>query len=123
MSRYVISIGSNVSNRELRVGEAIDYLTALLGSAKASSVYHTPSINGDGVDYANAVVAGDSNLDVAEMDALCKCYEAEKGRVHGHDVVIDLDVVMCDSAVLRPKDAERSYFTRGYEELLADCRH
>jgi hypothetical protein len=38
---------------------------------------------------------------------------------HGQ-VSIDLDLVIFDSRILRPKDFERHYFNIGYRELLAN---
>lgn len=118
-NRFVISIGSNSADSAVRVGRAIEHLESVLSEMRSSSVYRTPSVCGDGTIYTNAVVSGLSSLDAEEMDRVCKAYERECGRKKGkgEPVVIDLDVVIINSEVLRPKDAARSYFTIGLSEI------
>lgn len=119
MSEYVISVGSNVPDGQANVMRAIDYLRSILFGAEVSSVYRTDSINGDGTFYCNCVVRGRSDREPAEMEALCKDYEAQCGRTRAVKAVvtIDLDVVIVDGTVVRPKDASRYYFTKGFDEL------
>lgn len=101
------------------VEETISFLQEVFSESKVSSVYRTPSINGDGSMYANAVFSGLSSMSDDEAESLCKSYEKAKGRsrIKGDAVVIDLDVVMVDDTVLRPKDYSRGYFTKGFREL------
>jgi len=117
--KYVISIGSNDVDAVRRVLLAIDYLRSVLKDFRQSSVYSTPSTKCDGTYYKNAVVAGKSSLTIEEISSLCKAYEHREGRVRKPDanVVIDLDVVMCDDDILRPRDAAQEYFTIGFGEL------
>lgn len=119
MMRYVFSLGSNVSSAKDEISHAIEYLREILTDAKVSTVYSTPSIKGDGVIYHNAVVSGDSEAGITEMNRKCKGYEALRGRQRGEGaaVVIDIDVVIAGDTVLRPADYSRYYFTRGYTEL------
>lgn len=119
MREYVISVGSNVPDGQTNVLRAIDYLRSVLTNVEVSSVYRTDSINGDGTLYCNCVVRGRSDLESAEMEALCKDYETRSGRMRTVKgvVTIDLDVVMVDGVVVRPKDASRYYFTKGFDEL------
>ncbi len=118
-NRFVISIGSNSADSAVRVGRAIEHLESVLLQMRSSSVYRTPSVSGDGTTYTNAVVSGFSCLDAEEMERVCKAYERECGRTKekGVTVVIDLDVVIINSEILRPKDAARSYFTIGLNEI------
>lgn len=119
MNHYVISLGSNVDKAREAVECAIARLSTLLDQFKQSGIYSTPSVSGDGTFYCNAVVSGFSSLSPEEMSALCKDYERQCGRepMAHTAVVIDLDVVICNDEVLRPKDFARSYFTIGFSQL------
>ena len=55
MNRYVISIGSNSADRDIQLAKAIDWLSSIAKSIKASSVYCTESINHVDNEYMNAV--------------------------------------------------------------------
>ncbi|MDE6489082.1 MAG: 2-amino-4-hydroxy-6-hydroxymethyldihydropteridine diphosphokinase, partial [Paramuribaculum sp.] len=112
-------IGSNVEDADLQVERAISHLRAVLSDMRWSSVYRTPSVSGDGSFYSNAVAAGFSSFSSSEMERICKTYEAECGREKGDGkhVVVDLDVIIANSEILRPKDAARSYFTIGFDEI------
>ncbi|MDE6556548.1 MAG: hypothetical protein K2K55_06245, partial [Duncaniella sp.] len=52
-----------------------------------------------------------------------KEFEAGQGRTHAETqdgiIPIDLDLVIWDFTIKRPKDFERHYFNRGYAQLLA----
>ncbi|MCM1348144.1 MAG: 2-amino-4-hydroxy-6-hydroxymethyldihydropteridine diphosphokinase [Firmicutes bacterium] len=119
VNEYVISIGSNVPETARGyVESAMRFMENLLAEAKSSSVYSTPSVNGDGTMYFNAVVKGFSPLDSAQIQQACKDYETASGRTKTAPyVVIDLDLVMANGCVVRPKDASKSYFTIGFNEL------
>lgn len=115
---FTISVGSNTRRGASAVSEALDFLESRLERVCRSSVYSTPSVSGDGTTYFNAVARGYSHLSLEEMEAVCKDYEAKCGRVRGSkDVEIDLDVVVFNSCVVRPRDAERAYFTIGVSQL------
>lgn len=118
MNCFTISVGSNSNRASLAVSEALHFLESLLKHVCRSSVYTTPSVSADGTTYCNAVARGYSRLSLEEMDAACKDYEMKCGRVRGAKIVeIDLDVVVFNSCVVRPRDAERAYFTIGVSQL------
>ncbi|MDE7145874.1 MAG: hypothetical protein K2O30_06970 [Duncaniella sp.] len=52
-----------------------------------------------------------------------KSWESDHGPTQGATfegiIPIDLDLVIWDSRIMRPKDFERHYFNQGYRELLA----
>ena len=96
-----IGLGSNAPDREAQINRAIDFLRGYLSKCSVSSIYESAAINGTDSSYLNAVVHGRSSK--------------EKGVVP-----IDLDLVIYDMRILRPKDFERHYFNIGYRELLAN---
>lgn len=119
MAEYVVGIGSNCGDSDLRVAVAIQFLESLLSEFRHSDIYRTPSTKADGTYYSNAVASGHSHLTPQEMAAVCKEYERREGREKsaGAPVVIDLDVVMADGEVLRPRDMAQSYFIIGFNQL------
>lgn len=118
MNRFIISIGSNCSCAADRVGEAIDFLSGILVDFRCSSIYSTPSVKNDGTIYFNAVAEGATNSTEEEFNAMLKEYECRCGRVRGgNTVVIDLDIVVANGIVKRPRDYSRDYFIIGFTEF------
>lgn len=70
--------------------------------------------------YLNAVCQGQTAMSLEGFKAWLKAMEAEMGRQRGvaanGRVTLDLDVVVWENSILRPIDAERSY----YQICLAD---
>lgn len=114
----VISIGSNVEPKAQHVADAIAWLAETLTDVESSESYTTPPLRGVGEDYCNAVAIGFCTLPLEELNAKLKEYEAASGRLPGK-IVIDLDIVMKDNEVLRPRDFQAEYFCHGYNELKA----
>lgn len=116
--KALISVGSNVADSRRRVADALTWLDANFASAHNSEIYTTPdATKPDRPDYANAVVSIVTCLDAETLNSLLKGYEHSQGRTKGETVVIDLDLVVYDSAVLRIRDYTRQYFTIGLNML------
>lgn len=118
-----IGLGSNTPDREFQINQAIEYICGHLHKCSVSSVYESEAFNGKDKPYFNAVVHGytpDSQENVVRM---LKDWEKESGRTQEKSlegvVAIDLDLVIWNEHIVRPKDFERHYFNRGYRELLA----
>lgn len=122
MNKYFLAIGSNFSDRKKRVADAISWLGLRLGHFCVSDIYETLSTSGDGTVYANAVACGECDLDAQELQKLCKEYEDIAGRNHDNLklVSIDIDVVSCNSEILRLKDFYREYFSVGYRQIKGE---
>ena len=118
----MIGVGSNSPDKQQRMVDALAFLRESLKEFRCSSVYSTPALNGVDADYLNAVACGSCELTQEQAVAMLKDYERQCGRTKGDEcVVIDLDLVMADGDVLRPRDMEREYFMRGYRELTGAC--
>lgn len=117
-----IGLGSNTPDRETQIKEAIEHICDYLSKSSVSAIYESPAVNGKDAPYLNAVIHGLSPVGSAALVNFLKDWEKSKGRVEGAhgEVPIDLDLVIFDSRILRPKDFERHYFNRGYRELLAN---
>ena len=117
----VLSLGSNCGDRESAVAEAAGWLSRMLDGFSCSDIYETRAIGHDGPDYMNAVVIGSTKLTLAELEASCKAYELSHGRDEQSRrekrVPVDIDIVMANSDVLRPRDFSCGFFRKGYLSL------
>ncbi|MCM1354945.1 MAG: 2-amino-4-hydroxy-6-hydroxymethyldihydropteridine diphosphokinase [Staphylococcus sp.] len=118
-----IGLGSNTPDREYQITKAIEHLCGYFNKCSVSSVYETPAINGKDPSYMNAVVHGYTGHDRDNIVKYLKEWEKESGRTPMHTaeglITIDLDLVIWNEHIVRPKDFERLYFNKGYRELLA----
>lgn len=119
-----IGLGSNTPDKESRIENAIEYIKALLKDCVVSSIYESDAFNGKDAPYLNAVIHGKSPVDSAALTKYLKDWETLQGRnaeTRAEGVVpIDLDLVIFNSRILRPKDFDRHYFNKGYRELLSE---
>lgn len=119
--KYVISVGSNISTAKEMVENGLRRLKTLLSDSHCSSIYSTPSVSrGDDSTYFNAVIAGVSRLSLVDLSHKCKKLELEMGRCHDSackDVAVDIDIVVADGEIVRPKDFNRDYFHIGFNQL------
>ena len=121
MATYVIGIGSNAKGKLENVRDAIAWIDTLFSNVKSSSIYTTPATNGKDDDYANAVVKCDSNDELPIIQRRLKEYEQACGRtkeskINGN-VPIDLDIVICNNEILRPRDYNAEYFLIGWRQI------
>lgn len=114
-------MGSNVDDRMARVAAARKWIQSILQCTICSGIYETDDFHPTGRKYCNAVVAGDTALSQGEIGAAAGLYELNAGRDEAArrrgDVPIDIDLVIWNGTVLRPRDMEREYFLRGFREL------
>lgn len=120
-STVTLSIGSNSADKEEQMQSAIEWLKTILENVRVSSIYSTPSINGCGDDYLNAVVTGLFVGDYESLNCIAKEYEKRCGRSSESklksSIPIDIDVVIFDDAVMRTKDFSFDFFQIGYKEI------
>lgn len=119
--RVILSLGANCGDRFAAVGEACDWLLSNLSNGVNSQFYETPPLGQYGSNYVNGVVAGLYCGSRESLEQKCKEYERSKGRDEEarrrKDVPIDIDVVVYDGEVVRPKDYACNFFRIGYEEI------
>lgn len=117
----VLSIGSNSADREAQMTNCIAWLRGIATLTKLSSVYNSPASNGKDPDYLNAVAEITSTLTHPELTKLLKDYERQCGRTPQSkalgSIPIDIDIVMWNGEVLRPKDFAQYYFAKGWNEI------
>lgn len=104
-----------------RVAAAMTWIQSILRSTACSGIYETDDFHPTGRKYCNAVMTGDTALSQSDIDTAVRLYELNAGRDESArlrgDVPIDIDLVIWNGSVLRPRDMEREYFLRGFREL------
>lgn len=117
----VICIGSNSNDREWQMTNCINWLKSILSDCQVSPVYTTPALNGVDADYMNAVMRAKTHDTFSEINEKLKQYETICGRTPASKlqgvVPMDLDIIMWDNEILRPKDFQHSYFQEGWKHL------
>ena len=119
--RVTLGIGSNMADGRRRVAEALDFLGSMLEDLECSTIYTTAAASGHGADYTNAVARGVSQLGYDELNLRLKRYETETGRTdearRRGEVAVDIDIVMMDDEIVRPRDTAQDYFKIGFSQL------
>lgn len=86
--------------------------------ATFSPIYSTLSVTDGTTRYHNMVGRLSCDMTMDELGALMKQWEREAGRVpHSKVVPLDIDVVVFDGQVVRPRDFAQEYFKIGYKAL------
>ena len=123
----VLSLGSNYGDREEAVASAIRIMSNALAMARNSTVYTTPPLSGIGEPYANAVIAGEWDGELSDLEQLSKQTEIKFGRTGErrrlHQVPLDIDIVMFDGKVIRPADFGYAFFQTGYRQLFPNTQN
>lgn len=117
----VFCIGSNSGNRQDNVMAAMEWIARMLSGCMLSHVYATPDCNGSQKEYLNAVATGKTVLSPHELDSICKKYEISRGRDaaarNANLVPIDIDLVVYDGQIIRPRDFSCDFFQIGFKSL------
>lgn len=120
----VISLGSNLSDGEAMIAQCVARLRGFIAFDSALWVYTTPAINGKGPDYYNCVMSGVTLADFIELSSKTKDVEYAMGRTEECKrlgaVPIDIDIVIFDNEIKRPRDFAQQYFAIGYSRLDRD---
>ena len=119
--RYYIGIGSTILDREAVI-RAILSQTFGKRKLRLSSFYRTPEEEKGEREYLNAVAELRWGGTPATLVTVLKRIEKQAGRrpkEETKEVALDLDLVVADDEVLRPKDYERDYFKIGFRQLIS----
>lgn len=124
LNKVVISLGSNTPDSNGRMMQAMMWLEENLISFKCSAIYSTPPLSGVGSDYLNAVAVGEIKCEQNEFNLMLKDYEKFSGRTPEAKktgvVPIDLDIVIFNDQIVRPKDYSYDFFQIGYRQIVLD---
>ena len=116
----IICLGGNTADIHSRI-EAAEGFMATLGEVMASSGrYRTaPEYAGESEPYLNEVMKLSTNLDIEELRKRTKDYEraVREQNTAAPLVNLDIDIVVWNGTVIRPKDAVAAYFKQGLAKL------
>ena len=119
MHEAIVCVASNTDEWEVLI-EA--FKARVVGEVDAtptfSQIYSTLSITDGITPYNNMVGWINCSQDMEELGALMKRWECEAGRIaHSKSVPLDIDIVVFDGQVVRPRDFAQEYFKTGYRAL------
>lgn len=121
MNNVILSLGSNSHDSNEQMRRCIHWLQNTLQVTAKSTVYRTAATNGKDADYTNAVVAVGTSMPIDQLNGLMKQYERECGRTPQSkslgSIPIDIDIVIFNGQIIRPKDFAQTYFSLGYQQL------
>jgi 2-amino-4-hydroxy-6-hydroxymethyldihydropteridine diphosphokinase len=120
MGKAYLSLGSNIAP-EANLRSAVDALRMRFGAVVLSPIYRTAAVGFDGVDFLNAAVVVDSDLDAHALNDWLHALEDAHGRDRSAprfgDRPLDIDIVFYDDLVLEgpgnlqlPRDELRHAF-------------
>lgn len=134
MTRFAISLGSNLGDRIGRLRRAIEELSEGASIESISSLYETAPVGGpEQGPYLNAVVVLTTETDAHGLLALLHRIEAESGRtrdVHWGPRTLDLDIVATDGdpvdddpelIVPHPRAGERRFVLEPLAEVWPEA--
>lgn len=118
--QVVVCIGSNASDRQLRLDEAEGFLKGLLGECEC-----TPTIDSNDTSgrtellYSNRLCRGHFAGDYVLLNKTLKEYEQERrSKNNSGEVAIDLDIVLFNGVIMRPGTYMSPYFQYLYSDLV-----
>ena len=123
MPVYTICIGSNY-NREENLLLARQQLTALFPSICFAEEEETePFLLSNPALFTNQVARFQTEKSLEQIEVHLKTIERIAGRFPEdkalEKVVLDIDLLLCDHVVLKPKDIEHHYIMKGISQLNA----
>jgi len=124
MNCATLSIGSNSADRNAQMRQCLKWLKCTFDVVACSSLYCSPAVNGRDPEYINAVATINTQLQHDELKAKVKQYERSCGRTDlskmQGSIPIDIDIVIWNGSVVRPKDYSQQYFIQGWQEIKED---
>lgn len=127
MKKAVLCFGSNCGEREQTLLKALETIRATVGKPTASSMYETPAVASVSSPayarhpYINMVVKVDTEMTESILEHTLKKAEADAGRDEECRrlglVPLDIDIVVYDGKIVRPRDYAQSFFQIGYSQI------
>ena len=123
----VLCMGSNCGDNHTAFGNALEAISgmaqvmsrseAYLTPAMSDSPEHTPALR----PYLNMVLTIETSLCREELEKHLKQMEINAGRDaecrRRGDVPLDIDIVVFDGRVIRPRDFNSGFFRKGFYSL------
>jgi len=136
MKTVYLSLGSNVGDRKEHLAAAMAALGARgIRVTRQSSIYSTEPVDFEGQNwFLNCVVEAETDLMPRQLLHAIRQIESEIGRrrlVRSGPRVIDLDILLCGSSIIRtlelevphPRMGERRFVLVPLAEIAPTVRH
>lgn len=122
-TQAVICLGANTPDADKQIHAARVSVSALCDIISISGIYPTaPEYAGESTPYLNEVIVLKTRLTLSAFQQFYKEYEKVVRAQNKHEglVNIDIDVVIWDNNILRPRDYNASYFREGIRRIGLD---
>lgn len=136
MPLVFLGVGSNLGDREARLDEAAERLTATpgIGHLRFSPVYETDPVDASGGKFLNAVWSFETRMRPREVLAVLQTLEVKAGRVRkarNEPRPLDLDLLTYGDAIIRedglivphPRMHERYFVLKPFCDLAPGWIH
>ncbi len=122
MNNAILSLATNTPDKHAQMNHAIEELRAIDSTLSVSTAYETDPVgNREQPRYLNAVAIIETSWDYESLHGRLKELEQLHGRTPESKaqgaIPLDIDIVVWNGEVLRPRDWEQTYFTIGLREL------
>ncbi|WP_455497833.1 2-amino-4-hydroxy-6-hydroxymethyldihydropteridine diphosphokinase [Coprobacter sp.] len=122
MNKAIIGLGSNVPGGRLLIKKSCVEIREFVSSARFSSCYETVPVSSvPQPNYQNCVGIVEAELEYEELFRIFKEMEKASGRTPGGKkigvVPLDIDIVMWNDEVKKPRDMMQDYMQIGLMEL------
>lgn len=118
----ILSLGTNTDIENIQIAE--ERLSGLFSAVRVSRTVITPAVDmPEGTpDFANAIMIGELPMSYHELCHVLKLMEWEMGRRDGDKenagkIIIDLDVLLHETQLFKPKDWHRPYNQTLFREM------
>ena len=127
--KAVLSLGSNLGDRQGTLSAASEALNEIGEVIALSNFFENPAVGGPPQpDFLNAVLILETDLDPQELLRVCQAIEIVFGRqrdVHWGPRTLDIDLITCDDLVLdsdvlilpHPRAGERRFVLEPWLEI------
>lgn len=123
MNFVVLSIGSNSSDREWQMKQALNHLNKMFKKCVASETYEFAAHNGIDAPYLNQVVLAKTLMPLEDINVAMKQWETICGRTPSSKqqgvIPIDIDIVIFNGEMIKPVDYSRQYVYCCINNLLS----
>lgn len=119
MATVTVMIGSNAPGRREKVTEAVALVTGAMNGAVVSDLIDNPDFTGEGPDYLNVVIKGESSLSREELSRRFASIERALGRENYRRPVvgIDVDIVTYGEIIVKPTEYDSEIYKKALAEV------
>lgn len=119
MNTAIISLGSNSSNHDRILHEALEHLNVSI--IEFTGPYSHPTDNNPLTPYSNIVALIETDENYENLHSRFKNIETLFGRnqhsSNSDNIALDIDIVVFNGTIIKQADYDRQYFSYGLSRL------